>query len=528
MALRLGHLAAYFALGEVGNGAMRKRFAGLAGSALASVLALPAWASTLFINAVVHDGSGSAERHVSVRIEGDIIEAVGTLKPRKGETVIDAHGLVLAPGFIDAHSHHDVGDYKDRSMPLLLAQGVTTIVVGQDGGSHGAFAELGAKFAGRPAAINVAAYTGHGWLRDQVMRSDYKRTARPDEVAKMQQLLAADIKAGSLGLSSGLEYDPGIYSDHAELVDLARTAAAGGGRYISHMRSEDVAFDAALDELLDIARQTGIPVQISHLKLGIADRWGEAKLVLAKLDAARAAGINVTADVYPYEYWHSTLTVMFPKRDFTDLAAARFALTHLSTPDEMLLDYYAAEPAFEGQTIGQIAAARHEEPAVTYLWLINRALEWEKAHPDAGGAESVIGTAMAPADVADFLAWPHSVVCSDGMIGSRHPRGAGSMAKILRFYVREQHRLTLAEAIHKMTGQTAEQLGLAGRGLIRPGYKADLVLFDPEAITDHAVVGNSAAPATGVSRVMVSGQTVYAGGKPTGVWPGRFLKRDEP
>jgi N-acyl-D-amino-acid deacylase len=503
---------------------------GFAGTAIAAMLALtaPAAASTLITGAEVYDGTGAPAQQVSVRIEGDKIIAVGALEPGKGETVIAAKGLALAPGFIDAHSHHDSGDYKDRSMPLLLAQGVTTIVVGQDGGSHGTFADLAAKYAARPAAMNVAAYTGHGWLRDQAMGADYKRVSTPAELAKMQALLAADIKAGSLGLSSGLEYDPGIYSDHAELVDLARTAAAGGGRYISHMRSEDVAFDAALDELLDIGAKAKIPVQISHIKLGIADRWGEAKGVIAKLDAARARGIDVTADIYPYEYWHSTLTVLFPKRDFTDLSAARFALQHLTTAEGMLLDYYAPEPAFEGQTIAQIAAARKEEPAVTYLWLINRALEWEKAHPEADGGESVIGTAMAPADIDAFLGWKHTVVCSDGMIGSRHPRGAGAMAKILRYYVREQHVLTLPEAIHKMTGQTAAQLGLAGRGVIKPGYKADLVLFDPATIADHAKVGDSAALATGVSQVWVGGAAVYADGKPTGTWPGKFLKRGEP
>jgi len=489
---------------------------------------MPAAASTLIAGAVVYDGSGGPERRVSVRIEGDQIAEVGALKPRKGETVIHARGMALAPGFIDAHSHHDSDGYADRNMPLLLAQGVTTIVVGQDGSRKGPFADLAAKFAARPAAMNVAAYTGHGFLREASMGADYKRTATSTELAKMQQLLADDIKAGSLGLSTGLEYDPGIYSDHAELLDLSRTAAAGGGRYISHMRSEDVAFDAALDELLDLGEKTGIPVQISHIKLGIVDRWGQAKAVLAKLDAARARGIKVTADVYPYEYWHSTLTVLFPKRDFTDITAARFALTHLTTPEGMLLDYYAPEPAFEGKTIAQIAAQRGEEPAVTYLWLIQRAQDWEKAHPDAGGGESVIGTAMGSADVADFIAWPHSVICSDGMIGSRHPRGAGAIAKILRRYVREERVLTLTEAVHKMTAQTAEQLGLAGRGLIKPGYKADLVLFDPQTVADHAVVGNSAALATGVSSVLVNGAVVYADGKPTGTWPGRFLKRGEP
>jgi len=361
-----------------------------------------------------------------------------------------------------------------------------------------------------------------------VMGADYKRLSTPAETQAMQALLEADMKAGSLGLSTGLEYDPGIYSDHAEVLALARTAAANGGRYISHMRSEDTAFDAALDELLDIGEKTGIPVQVSHLKLGLVDRWGDAPKVLARLEAARARGINVTADVYPYEYWQSTLTVLFPKRDFTDLDAARYALTHLTTPEGMLLGRYAPDPSLVGQTIAQIAARRQEEPAATYLWLIQTAEAWKAAHPEAAEtAEAVIGTAMTPEDVASFIAWPYSNICSDGMIGARHPRGAGAMAKVLRLYVREQHRLSLSEAIRKMTSLAADNVGLKGRGLIRPGYKADLVLFDPDLITDHATVEHPNDLATGVSAVMVNGQLVYRHGKPTGVYSGQFLKRGQ-
>jgi N-acyl-D-amino-acid deacylase len=484
-----------------------------------------AQASTLVTGATVIDGTGAPGRKAAVRIDGDRIVAVGPLKPRKGETVIDGKGLVLAPGFIDAHSHHDRGDYADPAMPPVLAQGVTTIVIGQDGDSDAPFAEVAAKFASHPAAINVASYTGHGLLRERVMGADYKRVATSAEVAAMQKLLAADMAAGSLGLSTGLEYDPGIYSAHDEVVALARTAAAGGGRYISHMRNEDVTFDAALDELLDIGRKTGIPVQVSHIKLGVVDKWGTAKAVLTKLDAARAAGIKVTADVYPYEYWQSTLTVLFPKRDYTDIEAARFALTHLTTPQGMLLGFYAPDPSLVGKTIADVAAMRGEEPARTYLWLIQTAEAWRAAHPDGGRAEAVIGTAMDPRDVADFIAWDHSVICSDGAIGSRHPRGAGAMAKILRLYVREQKRLTLAQAVHKMTGQTAEQLGIAGRGLLKPGYKADLVLFDPDRITDRATVENPAALAEGVSLVIVNGTVVARDGKATGANPGQFLHR---
>ncbi|HTM82789.1 D-aminoacylase [Asticcacaulis sp.] len=502
----------------------------LRGSGLAAAVLLllgnPAAASTLITGAMVYDGSGAPARQESVRVENDRIVAIGKLRPHKGETVIEAKGLALAPGFIDSHSHHDRGDYANRAMPQLLAEGVTTIVIGQDGESSGAFADISKQFTARPAAVNVAAYTGHGYLRSQVMGQDYKRVATVSEIQAMQRLLDVDMKAGSLGLSTGLEYDPGIYSNHDEVVALAQTAADDGGRYISHMRSEDTGFDAALDEFLDIGAKTGIPVQISHLKLGIVDRWGDAKAVLAKLDAARAGGIKVTADVYPYEYWQSTLTVLFPKRDFTDLSAARFALTHLTTPEGMRLGVYAPDPSLVGHTIAEISAQRHEEPAATYLWLIQTAEAWRSAHPGIEPVEAVIGTAMAPEDVADFIAWPYSNLCSDGMIVSRHPRGAGAFAKMLRVYVREQHRLTLPEAIRKMTSLAAENVGLKGRGLIRPGYKADLVLFDPDQIADRATVEAPGALAVGVSDVMVNGVLVYRKAQPTGNYPGEFLKRE--
>ena len=486
-----------------------------------------AFASTLITGAVVHDGSGAPAQRVSVRIDADRIVAVGALRPSQDETIIKADGLVLAPGFIDSHSHHDRGDYADRAMLPLLAQGVTTIVIGQDGASDGAFAEVAAKYKARPAAINVAAYTGHGYLRDRIMGKDFKRPATAAEVQGMQGLLADDLAAGSLGLSTGLEYDPGIYSSHDEVLALARTAGAGGGRYFSHIRNEDVSFDAALDELLDIGARTGVPVQVSHLKLGVVDRWGDANAVLAKLDAARARGINVTADVYPYEYWQSTLTVLFPKRDFTDLAAARFALTHLTTPAGMRLGFYAPDPALVGKTIADIAETRNEEPAATYLWLIQTAEAWKAAHPDATRIEAVIGTAMDPRDVADFLAWPHSNLGSDGTIGGRHPRGAGAFGRMVRLYVREQGRLTLAEAVRKMTALSAENVGLPGRGLIRPGYKADLVLFEADLFADEASVEDPTALGVGVATVIVDGKVVYADGKPTGVFPGRFLKRGQ-
>ncbi len=496
------------------------------------VLALVCWtggvaadAATLIINANLVDGTGAPPRPARVRIDGDRIAAVGDLQPGAGDTVVDAHGLTLAPGFIDTHSHHDIGGLVERAMTPLLAQGVTTIVVGNDGFNAAPIGSLAAQMASAPVSVNVATYSGHGNLRAQVMGADFKRPATVAEVTRMQDLLAADMRAGALGLSTGLEYDPAIHSDRGEVLALAQTAASFGGRYISHMRSEDVNFDAALDELLEIGRVTHMPVQISHFKLAIVDRWGGARAVLAKLDQARAEGIDVTADVYPYEYWESTLSVLLPKRDFNDRAAAVFALTHLSTPQGMLLADYAPEPALAGKTIAEIAAARRADPFDTYLKLIREAEAWRAARPGLLRAESVIGTSMSAADVADFTAWPQSNICSDGVLHGLHPRNIGSFAKVLRLYVREQQRLTLAEAVHKMTGLAAAHMGFADRGVVRPGAMADLVVFDPATIADHSDFKHPEALATGVERVWVNGTEVLAAGKPTGAYAGRFLPR---
>lgn len=481
---------------------------------------------TLIINAKLIDGTGAPARTASVRIVGDRIDSVGSLKKLATDRVINGKGLVLAPGFIDTHSHHDEGDFKERDMLPLLRQGVTTIVVGVDGGGERTIEDLAKHYAAAPSSVNLASYTGHGYLRGLVMGQDYKRAATSDELARMQTLLKKDLVAGSLGLSTGLEYDPGIYSTHEEVLALAGTSAQVGGRYISHMRSEDVAFDEALDELLDIGRKTGIPVQISHLKLAMVNRWGEASAVLKKLDRARAEGVRVSADVYPYEAWNSSLTVLLPNRDFNDKAAAAFALTKLSTPEGMLISSFAADKSIVGKTIAQIASARHQDPADTYLQLIRQAEAFRAAHPEVRDVESVIGTSMAPNDVADFIAWPYANICTDGSLHGLHPRGFGSFSKVLRLYVRDQRRLSWEEAIRKMTSLPAANMGFSQRGVIKEGAFADLILFDPEKIKDNATYERPEALAEGMESVWVNGRQVLRNGKPTHHYAGRYLKRD--
>lgn len=500
-------------------------FGSALGLGLACLLGSSALASTLIVRAKVIDGTGSPARAVSVRIDKDRIVAVGKLEARPGEAIFDAKGLTLAPGFIDAHSHHDRQAEKTPEMAMLAAQGVTTIVVGQDGESVLPLRTYFEQLARSPLAVNVASYTGHGSLRARAMGQDYKRPTTPAEIASMSADLTEDLRAGSLGLSTGLEYDPGIYGPREEVMALAKTAAAGGGRYISHLRSEDVKLDTAIDEIIAIGREAKLPVQISHLKIGFVDRWGEAPKILAKLDAARAQGVDITADVYPYSYWQSNLAVLLPERNFEDRTAARFALTKLTTPEGLRIAVFAPDPSIVGKSIAQIAAERHADPIETYLALTRQSEAYRAAHPEIERVDAVIGSAMAEGDIADFIAWNHSVICSDGMTHGLHPRGFGAFAKILRVYVREKHLLTLEQAVHKMSAQTAAQLGLAERGTVAPGFYADLVLFDPARIADHSAVEHPNALATGVSTVWVNGVVVLDRGASTPARPGQVVRR---
>ncbi len=310
---------------------MRFRRLLLAGAVLGAACSKePAATTTVILGATVYDGSGLPGVVTDVRLAGSRIVAIGNLVPRSGEWVFSAEGMALAPGFIDTHSHADRGIFEDPSALAAVSQGITTVVVGNDGGSPYPLAAFYARLDSVPAAINLAAYAGHGSLRQQVMGDDYRRMATQVEVDSMKSLLYRELDAGALGLSTGLEYDPGIYADYQELLHLTQAASAEGGRYISHIRSEDRDFWSAIDEIIRLGRDAGIPVQISHVKLAMRSLWGKADSLIALLDAARASGVEITADIYPYSYWQSGMTVLFPERNFSDKAAAQFALREIA------------------------------------------------------------------------------------------------------------------------------------------------------------------------------------------------------
>ena len=483
--------------------------------------------SIYITNVSVLDGSGGPEMRAAVRITSGRIVAVepGRGSARDGDRVVDGKGLSLAPGFIDTHSHADRSLLAGSDAIGALNQGITTVVVGQDGESPYPLSDFFAKLRAAHPPVNVASYVGHGTVRERVLGTDYKRTATPAEVARMRELVIQEMRAGALGLSSGLEYDPGIYSSHEELVALAKATASLGGRYISHIRSEDRAFWSAIEEIVDIGRLARLPVQVSHTKLAMRSLWGRADSLIALLDAARARGIDITADVYPYRYWQSGLTVLFPERNFTDRRAAQFALDEVSPPEEITLTRYDPVPAYAGHTVEEIARMRGTDAATTLLWLVNEAEAAEKAGRPAG--ETIIAASMDERDIAKIIAWPFANICTDGELEGKHPRGFGSFPRVLGRYVREQHVVSLPEAIRKMTSLAAANVGIHDRGRIAPGMRADLVLFDPSTVIDRATPPEPHALSAGIVKVWVNGMLAYDEGKVTGARSGAVIRRGE-
>lgn len=475
-------------------------------------------------NVMILDGSGTPGVAGSVRVADGIIVESGNAVACDGDVVVDGGGQVLAPGFIDTHSHADSDIFEHPEALPLLSQGITTVVVGQDGDAPFPLADFYQKLAAAPATVNVASYAGHGTLRSRVMQDDFRRAATAAEIAEMQALLRVELDSGALGLGTGLEYEPGIHAETNEVLALAEVAAQAGGRYISHVRSEDRWFEEAIDEIILIGRETGMPVQISHLKLAMKRLWGSAAELTAKLDAARAAGINITADIYPYEYWQSTIMVLLPDRDPTNREVIAEVLEQIAPPEGLWMTKFEPNPDYVGKTLSDIAALREVDVITAFTQIAEEALAWEAEHGKS--AEAIIGTSMVEADIGELFAWPWANLCTDGGIVDLHPRSRGSFPRVLGRYVREQKLLPLEEAIRKFTSLAADNVGISDRGLIKKGMIADLVLFDPVTVTDHATPQQPDLLSTGITTVWVGGEVVYTAGAATDARPGRVIRRE--
>jgi len=479
---------------------------------LAALLLQPAPGLTI-TGARIVDGSGSPPRSGSVRVEGDRIVAVGNVAPAAGDTIVDGKGLILAPGFIDIHNHSTSGLAQNPAAGTQVAQGITTLVVGADGSSPWPIAAFLADRKKSPAAVNVMVMVGHATVRRRVMGDDYKRPARDEEIARMAALVEQGMTEGAIGLSSGLEYEVGSYSETKELVELSKAAARHGGFYMSHIRDEaDRAFEA-FREAIAIGEQARIPVQISHIKLGTVAVWRKSGEIVKMIEAARARGVDVTADCYPYDAWHSTITVLVPNKKYDDPASVKKALDDVGGAQNVMIDRDTAHPEYEFKTLDAIAKAQGITPVALFIQIVK------------DGGASVVGTSMVDEDIRRFYAQPWVMVASDGGIGLRHPRSAGTFPRVLGNFVRERRWFPLQEAIHKMTGAPAARLKLADRGAIAAGKIADLVLFNPATVVDRATFQDPFVLPTGVTGVWVNGVRVWDGTKPTGATPGQMLAR---
>jgi N-acyl-D-amino-acid deacylase len=475
----------------------------------------PAPPGMLIVNGSVIDGTGQPARAAAVRIRGDRIVEIGALTPADGEQVIDASGLIVAPGFIDMHSHADRGIEQNPGASSQVLQGITTALVGQDGGSAMPIANFFSTIESAKPAINYATSVGHGSVRGLVLGGDFKRAATRGEIETMKALVERGMLDGAVGLSSGLEYDPGFYAEPQELVELARVAARHGGFYSSHVRDEENEFLKAWQEAIDVGRKAKLPVQISHAKAASKPVWGKAPEALKLLEDAKREGLRVMADWYPYTYWQSSIYVLIPDRDFENRKKWEVGLEEIGGPQNVLVTGYRPDESYNGKTIAEIAAATGKD-AVTQIIDMIRA---------AGPGIGIIGTSMRDDDLAKFVAHPQVVICSDGGLSGRHPRGYGAFPRVLARYVREQRVLPLEDAIAKMTGRTAAQIGFTDRGVLAKGNYADVAIFDARTIEDRGTARDAAQPPVGMKHVIVNGQIVLRDGQMTDARPGRGLKR---
>lgn len=498
-------------------------------------------------NGTIVDGSGADRFGADIGISGDRIAEIGDLSEYSARQRIDASGLIVAPGFIDIHSHA-VSSSMARSGVVLrpeaenyVRQGVTTVLGGQDGSSMvniGAFLD---RLDANPPSINVGMFVGHGSVRAHVM-GETNRSADADELMAMSAFIRQAMEDGAFGLSSGLEYSPGAFADLDELVELTRPVAEHGGMYISHIRDEGGRLLESVTEVLDVGRGSGVRVQVTHHKVIGKGRWGASSASLALLDEAIAEGVDASSDVYPYTASSTGLTILFPtwskdggfsalqERLEDPLIRARIrseVINHINVergadPSTIVTARCDFDESFNGKSLADILADR--DLAISVEGAADVVIELVLA-----GSCSGVFHSMSPDDVVNIMKHPMTSISSDGGIpavgeGVPHPRSYGAFARVLGKYVREQSSLTLEQAIYKMTSLPASRLNLDLRGKLSAGFVADVTVFDANEIQDMARFGDPHHYAKGVYHVVVSGEFILRHENRTRARPGKALR----
>lgn len=524
---------------------------------------------TLIRSATVVDGTETPGFDADVLVDGDRIAEIGTCSPSTADRVIDADGLVLAPGFIDMHAHSDLQILLNPTHPSRITQGVTTEVLGQDGLSYApvtddVLAGVRRKIAGwnsdpqdfdfdwrsvreyldrldRGIATNVAYLVPHGVVRALVVGWD-ETPATATQITDMQRIVGQAMSEGAVGLSAGLTYTPGMYADNDELLALCRTVAEYGGYFCPHHRSYGAGALAAYAEMIDLASRSGCALHLAHATLNFGPNKGRAPELLALLDAATEAGADISLDTYPYLPGATTLSAILPS--WASAGTAEETIARLGDPAALerireqlevtgsdgchgvTAEWHTIEisgvldprfDAYVGRTIADIAKAENRDPFDVCIGLLR----------DDRLGTGILQHVGHEENVRAIMRHPRHTGGSDGLlVGAKpHPRGWGTFARYLGHYCRELGLMSLEECVGHLTGRAAKRLRLVDRGYIRPGYAADLVLFDPQTVADTATFDSPRQPAVGFTHVFVRGELALDGGELTGATAGRSLRR---
>lgn len=532
-------------------------------------------------NAMVIDGSGSSGFMADIAVDQGRIAGIGADLGTTGTRTIDVEGLAVCPGFIDMHSHSDWTIAAYPSADSKIHQGVTTEVVGNCGSTmgpvvterfqefvnfvdcHGGLFSLPERekwqwpdltsyykhLAARGLSVNIAPLVGQGALRCAVMGFEPRKPA-PDEIRAMQMLLQKEIDQGLFGMSAGLIYHPGAFAGLEELTALAQIVKRADGLFTLHMRSESHGITDAIQEALAIAERSGVSLEISHLKCELPANWGRSAEILALLDEARGRGVSVDFDQYPYTAYSCSLLEIFPPwakdqgataliKALQNRALRRQVAHEITQPssdwenpidglgwDMVRINGFKSDRyrAFDGRDLTAISTDLNLSPTETLFRLFEE---------ESGGLAMIVFS-MCEEDLERIMQHPATMIGSDGAslgahgaLGDRmiHPRSYGTFPRVLGRYVRQRKTLSLETAVSKMSGLPARKLGLSDRGLIREGYVADLVVFDPDAVADAATFDAPHRFPVGIHHVIVNGQIVVEDGEHTGLLPGTLLLR---
>jgi N-acyl-D-amino-acid deacylase len=495
----------------------------------------------IIANGKIIDGTGNSWFYGDVGIKNGRIQKVGNLRNQSTAKTIDASGLIVAPGFIDVHTHIEGNDLKVPTAGNFILDGVTSVVTGNCGGSNIDIARYFQQLDSVKTSINVATLIGHNSVRGAVI-GQTQRDPSTDEQRQMEILVEKAMKDGAVGLSTGLIYVPGTYSKTPEVIGLAKAASKYNGIYASHIRDEADHVAEAIEEAINIGRQANIPVEISHFKVTYKPNWGKSTSVVAQIEKARSEGIEVTVDQYPYIASSTSLNTRVPTWVFSggdDSVKIRLSDPKMRSKikTEMLdlekkkgvtsysyavIARYGADTTMNGKNISEVNKIKGRKPTLldeteTILQMVEK-----------GGAQ-MIYFSMTEEDLKRIMQYPFNMFASDAGIsrygsGMPHPRGYGTNARVLGQYVRQLKVIGLEEAIRRMSSLPAQKFQLHDRGLIREGMAADLVVFDEKLVGDQSTFGKPHAYSSGFRFVLVNGQIVSENGKHTGVRSGQVLR----